>query len=79
MLQAINPRNQELVNKALKYNERYDYLNDQRGLAENCGFDKLVNKLNRMCEDAFDKHLDAYNQLPKNQQLAITKYLTPRW
>ena len=75
MIKAINPKNQSLVNKAVKYLMRYDVLNDLRDNEENesevgCMSAKW-SKLNRQCEDVFDKHLDAMAMLPKNQQKII--------
>lgn len=79
MIKAINPKNQSLVNKAVKYLMRYYELNDLRDNEENesevgCMSAKW-SKLNRQCEDVFDKYLDAMAELPKGQQQIIDKLI----
>jgi hypothetical protein len=70
-MEAINPKNQSLVNKALKYNQKYDELNVLRSNADDAGDVKAFNKLDRQCAQAFDKYLDVMAELPKYQQKAI--------
>jgi hypothetical protein len=75
MIKAINPKNQSLVNKAVKYLQKYYELNDLRNVADNNGAEKELKKYNRMCEDVFDKYLDALGMLPKGQQQIIDKLI----
>lgn len=75
MIKAINPKNQSLVNKAVKYLQKYYELNDLRNVADNNGAEKELKKYNRMCEDVFDKYLDALAELPKGQQQIIDKLI----
>jgi hypothetical protein len=74
-MKAINPKNQSLVNKAVKYLQKYYELNDLRNVADNNGAEKELKKYNRMCEDVFDKYLDALAELPKGQQTIIDKLI----
>jgi hypothetical protein len=75
MIKAINPKNQSLVNKAVKYLQKYYELNDLRNVADDNGAEKELKKYNRMCEDVFDKYLDALAELPKGQQQIIDKLI----
>lgn len=75
MIQAINPKNQSLVNKAVKYLQKYYAANDLRNKADDEGAEKEWKKYNRICEDVFDKHLDAMAMLPKGQQQIIDKLI----
>jgi len=75
MIQAINPKNQSLVNRAVKYLQKYYELNDLRNVADDNGAEKELKKYNRMCEDVFDKYLDALAELPKGQQQIIDKLI----
>jgi hypothetical protein len=75
MITAINPKNQSLVNKAVKYLQKYYELNDLRNVADDNGAEKELKKYNRMCEDVFDKYLDALAELPKGQQQIIDKLI----
>ena len=70
-MEAINSKNQSLVNKALRYNARYEELNDKRSNAYDQGDLKALSKLDRQCIEAFEKYLDVMTELPKNQQKAI--------
>lgn len=75
MIKAINPKNQSLVNKAVKYLQKYYELNDLRNVADDNGAEKELKKYNRMCEDVFDKYLDELAELPKGQQQIIDKLI----
>ena len=75
MIKAINTKNQSLVNKAVKYLQKYYELNDLRNVADDNGAEKELKKYNRMCEDVFDKYLDALAELPKGQQQIIDKLI----
>ena len=74
-IQAITSKNQSKVNKAVKYLVKYNDLNDLRNIADDNDNMKDVSKYNRLCEDAFNKYLDAMYYLPKNQQKVIEKLL----
>jgi hypothetical protein len=72
-MNAINKKNQTYVNKAVSWLEKYNTLNAQRDQAEGEGDDKLFNKLDRKCENAYDRFLDYMAELPKREQRAIYK------
>lgn len=74
MLKAINPKNQSLVNKAIKSLEIYYKWNDLRDRAEAIDNMREYNKIDTKCRNAFDKYLEYYDELPKNQQKEIDKY-----
>lgn len=64
---------QSTINKCLRANARYERLNDLRNIAEDNDDEKSVRKLNRQCEDAFDRYLTYLQELPKYIQNQITK------
>lgn len=78
---AINPKHQKLVNKAVSWDIKYEFANDQRNIASDnteCDYeedDKLWRKWNRVCENTYDKHLDCMDELPKGEQKNIEKNL----
>jgi hypothetical protein len=72
---AINPKNQTIVNRCLKALDRYNELNDKRNAADDNGDMREYRKLDRQCEDAFDRYLTFLWSLPKNQQNEINKIL----
>jgi len=74
-VKAINKKHQSMVNKAIKYNALYDELNELRNNADDIGVEKLFRKYDRMCENAFDKFLDAMNELPNREQKNIMKHI----
>ena len=71
LITAITKKNQGLVNKTVRALIAYNKLNSERDKASDADNDKLVQKLNRKCENAFDKYLGFLNELPKNQQKII--------
>ena len=71
-VQAINPKNQVIVNRCVKALLRYEMLNDLRNLAEDSENEREYKKYDRLCEQVFDRYLDYLYSLPKNQQRAIT-------
>jgi hypothetical protein len=71
-IQAINPKNQVIVNRCVKALLRYEMLNDLRNLAEDSENEREYKKYDRLCEQVFDRYLDYLYSLPKNQQRAIT-------
>lgn len=75
LVNAINPKNQRLVNKASKLLAKYNDLNDLRNIADGNGDEKAYNKLDRQCENVFDKYLWACDELPKREISNIEKAL----
>jgi hypothetical protein len=73
--QAINPKNQKLVNRVAAQLAKYNALNDQRDAADNNGEERLFNKLDRQCEKAFDKYLELSELLPARELKRIEKVL----
>jgi len=70
-IQAINPKNQVIVNRCVKALLRYEMLNDLRNLAEDSENISDYKKYDRLCEQVWDRYLDYLYSLPKNQQRAI--------
>lgn len=75
MTKAINPKNQSLVNKTVKYLKKYYELNDLRDQADNDGDERSWNAYDKKCANAFDKYLENLCMLPKGQQTAINKLI----
>ncbi len=79
---ALNPKHQSLVNKVVAWDTKYELANDQRTLAYDLTEfdfeedDKTWRKWNRACENAYDKYLTYFEELPKREQLNITKTLS---
>lgn len=79
---ALNPKHQSLVNKVVAWDTKYELANDQRTLAYDLtefdfeDEDKTWRKWNRACESAYDKYLTYFEELPKREQLNITKTLS---
>ena len=71
---AKTKKNQSMVNRCIKALQRYDALNTLRDVADNDGNERLVNKYNRLCENAFDKYLTYSYELPKYEQKRIEKF-----
>ena len=70
---AITKKNQALVNKAVSWLQKYDSLNDLRSIAEDNDNYKELKKLDRACENAYDKYLEYSSQLPKREVERIEK------
>jgi hypothetical protein len=70
-IQAINPKNQVIVNRCVKALARYELLNDLRNAAEDSENERDYRKYNRLCEKVWDRYLNYLYSLPKNQQKAI--------
>jgi hypothetical protein len=75
MIQAINPKNQSLVNKTVKYLEKYFYYNDLRDSADDEGDVKTWKAYDKKCADTFDKYLEHLHMLPKGQQTIIDELI----
>lgn len=72
-MEAINSKNQSIVNKAMTWLEKYNKADDLRNIADGDGDGKAFRKHDRECEKTFDKFLEYMSVLPKNQQSAIYK------
>ena len=78
-MKAINKRHQSLVNRAVKWIEKYNKANDQREIASGINekqYDdecSIWRKYNRQCEKAFDKYLDCLYELPRREVAQIEK------
>ena len=72
-MEAINPKNQTTVNRAIQWLEKYKRADILRNVADGEGNEKEFNKHERECEKTFNKYLDYISELPKNQVNAIEK------
>jgi hypothetical protein len=72
---AKNPKNQVKVNKAVNWLVKHNAYNDERNqVSDNLGEDcKEWRRINKKCEDSFDKYLEYLEELPKREQAQITK------
>jgi hypothetical protein len=70
---AVNKKNQKQVNKAVKLLIAYNQLNDLRNLADDDCNQKLIEKLDNKCSNAWDKYNDAICDLPKREIDQIEK------
>jgi hypothetical protein len=80
-VQSINPKYQSLVNKAVAWDIKYEFANEQRDIAyDNTEYDyaeddKVWRKWNKQCEKAYDKYLDLLDELPKRERTNVEKQL----
>ncbi len=72
-MEAINPKNQKRLDKALKYLKAHNAYDLQRNAAEDNDDAKAFQKFDRLCASTFDKYLQAIVYLPQNQVTAIEK------
>ena len=72
-MKAINKKHQAMVNRAVKWLEKYNEANDQRNLADSNGDDKMYRKYDRLCEKTFDKYEDCTSELPSREVNQIEK------
>ena len=70
-LKSKKPANQKKVNRAIKWLLAHNNLNNLRDIYEGEGNEKEYNKVNRKCENTFDKFLEAMEELPKYEQKNI--------
>ena len=70
-MKAINPKHQTIVNRCVTWLEKYNEYNTQRDIADGNGDEKLYNKWDRKCENAFDKYLDYADELPQRERQQI--------
>tara|TARA_R100000781_G_C4016001_1_gene105356 strand:- start:344 stop:568 length:225 start_codon:yes stop_codon:yes gene_type:complete len=66
-MKSINPKNQKLVNKSIKWLLKYNDYNTQRNICDNNGDEKGWNKLNKKCELSYDKYLESIELLSKRE------------
>ena len=74
-LTAITRANQNNVNKAVYWGQKYNQLNDERDRADDAGDMKSYVKLDRMAANAFDKHLEYMSELPKREQAKVERFV----
>lgn len=76
MLKAINKKHQARVNRAINWLIKYSEANDLRDAADGEGDEKLYNKYDRICINAFDKYFEIVSQLPSREvkQIENSKY-----
>ncbi len=72
-LQAKNKKHQANFKKALSWLIKYNTYNDLRNIAEGDGNEKEYNRINKKCENSYDKFLDYIEELPKYEQNKIYK------
>lgn len=73
MVLAINKAHQSRVNKAVKVLIKYNDLNNLRAIADNNGDVREYKKLEKQCENVFNKYLDVVYELPKREMERIEK------
>jgi hypothetical protein len=76
-LTAITRANQNNVNKAVYWGQKYNELRDRVNRAEDKEDYNLVKKLDRQSDIAFNQHLDYMNSLPKREQEKVEKFVFP--
>ena len=74
-IRAINPKNQKLVNKAIRHNYNYDVANSLRDVASDNDDMKSYKKYDAICVREFDKYIEIMSELPKGQQKEIEKFI----
>jgi hypothetical protein len=72
-LQAKNKKHQTNFKKALSWLIKHNSFNDLRDIAEGEGNLKQYDKINKKCENSYDKFLDYMEELPKYEQNKIYK------
>jgi hypothetical protein len=72
-LQAKNKKHQANFKKAINWLIKYNSFNDIRNIAEGDGNEKEYNRVNKKCENSYDKFLDYMEELPKYEQNKIYK------
>ncbi len=80
-VQSINPKYQSLVKRAVAWDIKYEFANEQRDIAYDnttCDFiedDKVWRKWDKQCEKAYDKYLELLEELPKRERTNVEKQL----
>ncbi len=72
-IQAKNKKHQANFNRALSWLIKYNSFNDIRNIADGDGDEKEYNRVNKKCENSYDKFLDYMEELPKYEQNKIYK------
>lgn len=72
-LQAIKPKNQGKVNRALNWLIKYNDFNNQRNIADGDGNEREFNRLDKKCLNTWDKFSEYLEELPKYEQNQILK------
>lgn len=75
ILKSINPKNQKLVDKAIKLHKQYDDFSSLRDVAEDNDDIKSFKKYDKLCDKYFNGYLDIVYELPKGQRIAIEKFI----
>ena len=70
---AINKKHQAMVNKAIKWLEKYNEANDLRDLADNNDDEKRYEKYDKICEKTWDKYEECISELPSREVSQIEK------
>ena len=78
MTQAINKKHQATVNRAIQWLTKHNDYNDQRDAIENeqdtsWSYTPQWNRINKKCEDSYDKYLTYFDELPSREQAQINK------
>lgn len=75
-LKAVTPKNQSNMNKAIAWGEKYNALNRLRDIAdgEHGSQSKQYKQADKLCADAWEKHLDYLHELPKGEQKRVEKF-----
>ena len=74
-LTARTKKNQTNINKAVYWGKRYEELVNLGYNAENNDDFKLQRKYERKQEDAWNKFVDYFNELPKSEQKRVEKFV----
>ena len=77
-LTAKSKKNQTIINKAIYCGMKYNEVNDMRDRADDAGDMKSYVKFDRMAANAFDKHLEFMDSLPKGEQARVERFVFPR-
>jgi len=77
-IKSITPKNQKLVNKAVRWLVKYYEFNTKRDhISDNLECDEDESKewraINRKCEYSFNNYLECLWDLPKREQLNIER------
>ena len=78
-IEAKNPKHQSKLNRAVSYLIKYNALNIERDHIEDESLqdyvedDKEWRRINKKCEDVWERFMTALEVLPKGEQVRITK------
>lgn len=74
-LLALNPENQDLVNEADQYLTRYFLLQDMKDIAIESDNKEEAEKLDQLCDQAFDDFWLVCERLPLSEVQMLERYL----